>query len=108
MGDSFSTVGDSFSTLGDTLSTVEVVQYSGGNISTVGIASVLWSVFSTLGGYLQYMQGDSISTVWDNSSTVRGIQYSGGRFLISACLIHDARYFLVLRNEIFIGKFRKF
>ena len=37
-------MGDSFSTVGDTFSTVEVVQYSG------GIASVLWRVFSTVGG----------------------------------------------------------
>ena len=29
-------MGDSFSTVGDTFSTVEVVQYSGDNISTVG------------------------------------------------------------------------
>ena len=42
-------VGDSFSTLGDTFSTVEVVQYSGDNISTVG---------------------DSFSTVGDTFSTV--------------------------------------
>ena len=38
-------VGDSFSTVGDTFSTVEgYLQYSG------EIASVLWRVFSTLGG----------------------------------------------------------
>ena len=36
---------------GDTFSTVEVVQYSGGITSVQwGIASVLWRVFSTLGG----------------------------------------------------------
>ena len=29
-------MGDSFSTVGDTFSTVDVVQYSGDNISTVG------------------------------------------------------------------------
>ena len=57
---------------GDTFSTVEVVQYSGGITSVQwGIASVLWRVFSTLGGYHQYMRGDNISTV-------EGIQYSGG------------------------------
>ena len=50
--------GDSFSTVGDTFSTVEVVQYIGGcsvhrgdNFSTVGgLASVLWRLFSTVGG----------------------------------------------------------
>ena len=48
--------------MGDSFSTVEVVQYSGGitsvhagdNISIVGITSVLWRVFSTVEGYLQY------------------------------------------------------
>ena len=43
---------------------MEVVQYSWGiTLVEWGIASVLWRVFSTFGGYLQYMQGDSISTV---------------------------------------------
>ena len=64
-GDNISTVGDSISTVegiqycggissvlwGNTFSTVEVVQYSGGITSVQwGIASVLWRVFSTLGG----------------------------------------------------------
>ena len=64
-GDNISTVGDNISTVegiqycggitavhvGDTFSTVEVVQYSGGITSVHwGIASVLWRVFSTLGG----------------------------------------------------------
>ena len=51
-GDNSSTCwGDSFSTVGDTFSTVEVVQYSGGITSVQwGIASVLWRVFSTVGG----------------------------------------------------------
>ena len=40
------------------------------NISTVGVASILWRVFSTV--------EDNISTVEDNISTVEGIQYSGG------------------------------
>ena len=51
--------------MGDSFSTLEVVQYSGGitsvhagdNISTVGITSVLWRVFSTVEGYLQYCGG---------------------------------------------------
>ena len=48
----------------------------------------------------------------DNINTVEGIQYSEGRFLILACLAieNDEKIsiFFVLRNEIFIGKFRKF
>ena len=48
----------------------------GDNISTVGIASVLWRVFSTL-GVTSVHAGDNISTVRDNISTVEGIQYSG-------------------------------
>ena len=45
VGDNSSTCGGIASVLwGDTFSTVEVVQYSG------AIASVLWRVFSTLGG----------------------------------------------------------
>ena len=36
---------------GDSFSTVEVVQYSGGTASVLwGIASVLWRLFSTVGG----------------------------------------------------------
>ena len=78
----------------------------GDNISTVGITSVLWRVFSTVEGYLQYCGGitavhvgdsfstvggyllvlwrlfstvgDNISTVGDSFSTVEGIQYIGG------------------------------
>ena len=59
--------GDSFSTVGGCFSTVEVVQYSegitsvhaGGNISTVGIASVLWKdTFSTVGGLTAVHVGD--------------------------------------------------
>ena len=52
---------------------MEVVRYSGDNISTVGDS------FSTVESS-QYMRGDNISTV-------EGIQYSGGRILISACLV---------------------
>ena len=44
VGDNISTVGDNISTVGDSFSTVEVVQYSG------GLASVLWRLFSTVGG----------------------------------------------------------
>ena len=89
----FSTSGGNISTVGDNFSTVEVVQYGGGitsvhagdDISTVGITSVLWRVFSTVEGYLQYCGGttavhvgDSFSTVGDNFSTVEVVQYSGG------------------------------
>ena len=68
------------------------------NISTVGIPSVLWRLFSTVGDtfstvediqhigvYLQYMQGDNISTEGHNINTVEGTfstvglaQYYGG------------------------------
>ena len=52
-------MGDSFSTVGDSFNTVEVVQYSGDNISTCGvITSVLW--------------GDDISTV-EGNQYCRGI-----------------------------------
>ena len=62
MEDSFSTVGDSFSTVeiaqycgGITSVHVEVVQYSGGITSVhAEITSVLWRVFSSVEGYLQY------------------------------------------------------
>ena len=96
-------MGGSFSTVGDSFSTVEVVQYSGGYISSVGY-SVLWRAFSTVegiqycGGYsvlwgdnssacggiasvlwwLFSTVGDNISTVGDSFSTVEGIQYIGG------------------------------
>ena len=77
---------------GDTLSTVEVIQYSGDNISTVGVTSVLWRVFGTV--------GDTISTVgipsvqWrDNISTVEVAQYSGDK---------DLKYYEFSKNlEIF-------
>ena len=86
----------------DTFSTVEVVQYSGGNISTVGDS------FSTVEG-IQYIGGITSVHVGDNISTVEGIQYSGGRILISACLVinNDEKIstFFVLRYEIFIWKF---
>ena len=66
----------------------------GDSFSTVGIPSVLWRLFSTVG---------------DNISTVEGIQYSGRRILISACLVinNDEKIstFFVLRYEIFIRKF---
>ena len=66
-----------------------------------------------LGDNLQYMRGDNISKVTDNISTVEGIQYSRERFLISACLAIKSDdkisiFFLVLRNEMFIRKFREF
>ena len=51
----------------------------------MGITSVLWRVFSTVEGYLQYCGGitavhvgDSFSTVGDTFSTVEVVQYSGG------------------------------
>ena len=56
----------------DTFSTVRGITaaHVGDSFSTVGIPSVLWRLFSTL--------GDKISTVGDNISTVEGIQYIGG------------------------------
>ena len=42
----------------------------GDNNSTVGIPSVLWRLFSTVGG--------NISTVGGSFSAVEGIQYIGG------------------------------
>ena len=54
------------------VSTVEVVQYSG------GITSILWRVFSTVEGYLQYCGGITAVHVGDSFSTVEGIQYTGG------------------------------
>ena len=39
--------------------------------------SVLWGVFSTMGGYHEY-RGDIMSTVGDILSTVGGLQYRGG------------------------------
>ena len=65
----------------------------GDAISTCGgITSVLWRVFSTVEGYLQYCGGylqycggitavhvgDIFSTVGDTFSTVEVVQYSGG------------------------------
>ena len=69
---------DNIITVGDNISTVEGIQYCGripsvlwgikavhvgDSFSTVGIASVLWRLFSTVG---------------DSFSTVEGIQYIGG------------------------------
>ena len=51
--------------MGDTFSTVEVVQYSGDNISTVGDS------FSTVEG-IQYIVGITSVHVGDNISTVGG------------------------------------
>ena len=63
-------MGDNISTVGDNINTVEGIQYCGGipsvlwgitavhvgdSFSTVGIPSVLWRLFSTV--------GDNISTV---------------------------------------------
>ena len=42
----------------------------------MGIASVLWRVFSTLEDNISTCE-DNISTVGDNISTVEGIHYSG-------------------------------
>ena len=54
----------------------------GDNISTVGVTSVLWRVFSTIeipSVLQQYMWGDSFSTLGDTFSTVEGyLQYCGG------------------------------
>ena len=74
---------------------------------------------STVEEYLQYCEGitavhveGSFSTVGDTFSTVEGIQYSGEKCLISACLTikNDEKIpiFFVLRNKIFVRKFRKF
>ena len=43
--------GDNISAVGDSFSTVAVVQYSG------GIASVLWRLFSTVGGTISTCGG---------------------------------------------------
>ena len=64
--------------MGIASNTVEGIQYCGGipsvlwgdSFSTVGIPSVLWRLFSTV--------GDNISTVGDSFNTVEGIQYIGG------------------------------
>ena len=70
-------MGDNISTVGDSFSTVEVAQYSGGIASVLwGIDSVLWRLFSTV-EVVQYM-GDNISTVGDSFSTVEVAQYGGG------------------------------
>ena len=58
--------------MGDNISAVEGIQYCG------RIPSVLWGDnSSTCGGYLQY-SGGNISTVGGYFSTVEGIQYIGG------------------------------
>ena len=49
----------------------------GDDIAIVGIASVLWRVFSTLGDDISSCRGN-ISTVGVNISIVKGIQYNGG------------------------------
>ena len=57
------------------------------NISTVGITSVLWRVFSTVGDTFSTVGdnistvGNNISTVGDNISTVEVAQYSGDKDL---------------------------
>ena len=71
--------------MGGNISAVEGIQYGGGipsvlwgitaahvgdSFSTVGILSVLWRLFSTVGDY--------ISTVGNSFSTTEGIQYIGG------------------------------
>ena len=48
----------------------------GDDIATVGIASVLWRLFSTLGDNISTC-GGNISTVGVNVSIVKGIQYNG-------------------------------
>ena len=49
----------------------------GDSFSTVGIPSVLWRLFSTVGDNISTV-GDNISTVGDSFSTVEGIQYIEG------------------------------
>ena len=51
-------------------STLEVIQYIGDNISTMGDSFSTVEVLSTV--------GDSFSTVGDSFSTVEVVQYSGG------------------------------
>ena len=91
--------GDNISTVGDNISTVEGIQYCGGipsvlwgitavhagdSFSTVGIPSVLWRLFSTVGDNISTVGdnistvGDNISTVGDSFSSVEDIQYIGG------------------------------
>ena len=56
---------------------MEGIQYCGGIPSVLwGIASALWDSFSTV-QVVQY-SGDKISTVGDSFSLVEGIQYIGG------------------------------
>ena len=55
--------------MGDNIST-----YQGDNISTVGITSVLWRVFNTVEGYLQYCGGITEVHVRDSFSTVEVVQ----------------------------------
>ena len=112
-------------------STVEgYLQYCGGttsvhvgdSFSNVGVPSVPWRLFNTLGDTIstvegiQYIAGitsvhvgDNICTVGDNINTVEGTQYSGGEILISTCLVinndENISTFFVLRYEIFIQKF---
>ena len=76
VGDTFSTVGDNISTVGDSFSTVEGIRYIGGrtqymqgdNISTVGITSVLWRVFSTVG--IPSVQWGITSVQWGITSVL--------------------------------------
>ena len=72
-GDNISTVGDNISTVGGNISTVEGIQYCG------GIPSVLWGDnSSTCGGIASVLWGDTFSTVgvpsvlWRLFSTVGG------------------------------------
>ena len=51
----------------------------GDDIAIVGITSVLWRVFSTLGDNISTCGGNSVQ--WGvNISIVKGIQYNGGIF----------------------------
>ena len=67
--DNISTVGDSFSGRGYSVHWRITSVHAGDNISTMGVTSVLWRVFSTVG---------ITSLQWETASVVEGIQYIGG------------------------------
>ena len=73
--------GNSIRTVRDSFSTVEVAQYSGDNISTVELTSVLWRVFGTVWIDTFSTVGGNSSTCGGNSSTCGGyLQYCGDTF----------------------------
>ena len=74
----------------------------GDNISTVGVTSVLWRVFSTVGDNISTV-GDTFSTVGDNISTVEVAQYSGDKDLNITNFQRISKSFpelISLRNQI--------